>query len=143
MLDTQRQKKREMIKNIETQIQKQNQKIMDKKLKINKDKDSLSSMSMSNISLESKTDIKNGLEILVFTLLKNVKNKKIDFFTRLMGKRTVKKYFRKRSSKKQIFTATYTGKLSKKKCKKIIIREISKIIIKLKKKKVKINLFLI
>ena len=115
MLDTQRQKKREMIKNIETQIQKQNQKIMDKKLKINKDKDSLSSMSMSNISLESKTDIKNGLEILVFTLLKNVKNKKIDFFTRLMGKRTVKKYFRKRSSKKQIFTATYTGKLSKKK----------------------------
>ena len=70
---------------------------------------------VSNLPYEITQFIKNGLEILVFTLLKNVKNKKIDFFTRLMGKRTVKKYFRKRSSKKQIFTATYTGKLSKKK----------------------------
>ena len=43
MLDAQRQRKREMIKDIETQIQKQIQKIMDKKLEINKDKESLSS----------------------------------------------------------------------------------------------------
>ena len=118
MLEIQKQRKKEIIKNIEYQIQKQQERI-EKKKTGNKGTESLRSseknMSLNNISLESNTNIENGLEILYFTFLKNITKKKMDFFSLFIERFTIKKFFRKKSSKKQKFSSVYTGKLSKKK----------------------------
>ena len=96
MLDLQKKRKKEIVEQIEYQIQKQHEKI-EKKQTGNKDTQSLKSseenMSLNNISLESKTNIENGLEILYFTLLKNFTKKKMDFFFKFIERFTIKKFF--------------------------------------------------
>ena len=72
-------------------------------------------ISMDNISLASKSNIENGLDILYFTFLKNKNNKQMDFFVRFITKFASKRILKKRSSKKFLYSPQYSRKVSRKK----------------------------
>ena len=90
LLDRQKLRKQEIIQNIEYKIEKETKKLEHSLKKNKKDSESLvsseKSMSMNNISLESKSDIENGFEILVFTISKNISSHKLEFFHNFIEK---------------------------------------------------------
>ena len=84
IIEKQKERKEEILQNIETKIERQTKKIEHILNKKKKDTESLisseRSMSLNNISLESKSDYENGLQILSFTISKNISHNKLYFF---------------------------------------------------------------
>ena len=121
MLDMQKLRKQEMIQNIESKIEKQTKKLEKILNKNNQETESLvsseRSMSINNISLESKSDIESGVEILIFVISKNISKLKMRFFHYILQKIEEKKNkgLKKKSIKGRRFTTMNSRKLSKKK----------------------------
>ena len=112
MMNRQKQKKQEIIDNIDVLIQKQNKKL---EKSINHGPESLisseSSITLQNLSLEPKSNFENGIEILNFTILNNYESNKIYFFSIFF--QNLKKI--KNSKKKnKIFKKKITRKISTK-----------------------------
>ena len=112
MMNRQKQKKQEIIDNIDVLIQKQNKKL---EKSINHGPESLisseSSITLQNLSLEPKSNLENGIEILNFTILNNYESNKIYFFSIFF--QNLKKI--KNSKKKnKIFKKKITRKISTK-----------------------------
>ena len=135
MIERQKKRKEEIIHFIDSKIKIQNKKIeksMNKKN--NKDSDSEKSMSLNNITLESKSDIENGVELLIFTITNNISHHKLEFFQNFIEKIQGKKHKKKMSPKGRRYSTMYSRKFSKKKInenknsyiKKNIIEDIEK-----------------
>ena len=116
MIERQKKRKEEIIHFIDSKIKMQNKKI-EKSLNKNnkKDSDSEKSMSLNNITLESKSDIENGIELLIFTITNNISHHKLDFFHNFLENIEEKKNKKKMSPKGRRYSSMYTRKISKKK----------------------------
>ena len=115
IINKQMQKKKDLINIIDLKIEKQSKKVQQIKNKETEDLiSSDKSMSINNISLESRTNIENGFEILSFTIKKNISNNKMIFFHNLLGKNG-KKQRKSKNIKGRRFSSMHSGKFSKKK----------------------------
>ena len=112
MMNKQKQKKQEIIDNIDILIQKQNKKL---EKSINHAPESLisseSSITLQNLSLEPKTNLENGIEILNFTILNNFESNKMIFFSIFFQNLKKIKISKKRNRK---FTKKITRQISSK-----------------------------
>ena len=121
MIEKQKERKEELIQNIETKIERQTKKI-EHSLNKNKKKDTESlissekSISLNNISLDSRSDFENGFQILAFVFSKNISHNKLYFFECFLEKlEERRKKMKKKNSKGRRFTSMYSRKFSKKK----------------------------
>jgi hypothetical protein len=110
MMNNQKQKKQEIIDNIDVLIQKQHKKL---EKSINHAPESLvsseSSLTLQNLSLETKSNLENGIEILNFIILNNFESNKMDFFSNFFQKLKIIKNSKKKYKR---FTKKITRKIS-------------------------------
>jgi len=112
MMNKQRQKKKEIIDNIDVLIQKQNKKL---EKSINHAPESLisseSSITLQNLSLEPKSNLENGIEIFNFTIINNYESNKMYYFSKFFQYLKKIKNSKKKNKK---FTKKITRKISTK-----------------------------
>ena len=115
IIERQMQKKKDLLDIINLKIEKQNKKIEQTKNKETEDLiSSDKSFSINNISLESRSNVENGFEILSFLITNNISHNKMIFFHNLLLK-IGKNKKKPKNSKGKRFSSIFNRKLSKKK----------------------------